>query len=150
MTDVEAVKQMMDQHEAILGARARTVLQQAGVTTIPLHIPLWNALSIMAPRGDELAQIILGVIVGFNPMPDRSYGENLFAARRRALVWMAAVKARPGCKHPSDWPVFAQTEAEVVSEAEALISQFETAQPMRVHAIERDLKAELRKRGWRV
>jgi hypothetical protein len=150
MTDdrVEVVKQMMDQHEAILGARVRTVLQQAGVTAIPLHIPLWDAVEIMAPRGDELAQIILGVTIGFDPMPDRSYGENLFTVRRRALVWLAAAKASGG--YVANRLRSEETVEEGVAKAQALIAEFETAQPMRVHAIERDLKAELRKRGWRV
>jgi hypothetical protein len=67
----------MDRAGAELGAKARAILQAEGATTIPLRMGLFQALAILAPRGDELAQVMLAVLLGFDPLEGKTYPENL-------------------------------------------------------------------------
>jgi len=143
----EGIKWMVDRIEADFSRRARAVLQAEGVTVIPLQMSLSQAAFILASRGDEAAAIHLAVVAGFDPSPDKTHAENLFEARFGIAIWCAALAAHPGYVRDETWWHKIDPTA---PEPEDVIAWFRATHAADLRGIERRLKTELRKRGWRI
>jgi hypothetical protein len=142
----EGVKWMMDRIEANLTTRARAVLQAEGAKVVPLQIPLQRAAFILASRGDELAAVHLAVVAGFDPSPDKTHAENLFEARFGIALWCAALDAHPGYLRDETWWRKIDPAG---PEPEDVIAWFREIHAA-MRGIERHLKTEMRKHGWRI
>jgi hypothetical protein len=143
----EGVKWLVDEIEARLTRAARAVLQAEGVKVIPLQISLAQAAFIMASRGDELATVHLARVSGWDPSPDKTPAENLFEARFGIAVWCAALAAHPGYVRDETWWHKIDPAA---PEQEDVIAWFRETHAAEMRGIERHLKTEMRKHGWRI
>jgi hypothetical protein len=94
--DPDGPKLTRELAERALDAMAREVLRARGDKVVPQRIDPWPAMLLLAPQGNELAQILLAWMLkprlGYDVTP---MAENIFQDRRYATLLFEAFNARP-------------------------------------------------------
>jgi hypothetical protein len=155
----EGVKWVVDQQEARLIAEAQAVLRAEGKKTVPLRMPINQALAILAPRGHEEACLVMAIRLRWEPHKDKTAAENLFTALHGiALIW-AAYEAHPNYIKIDEGAYGSIKECATVidptttrhkSTHAKMLTWFRETHAAEVQAISERIKVDMRKRGCRI
>jgi hypothetical protein len=155
----EGVQQVVETFDRQLISEAQLLMRTEKKKSGSPHLTVDQAIAILAPRGHQEACLTMAVRLGWAPQPDKSAAENLFKALHGiALIW-AAYEAHPGyititeenCGKVAECATLIDpTTLRHKATHGKLLTWFRENHADEAAIIGEQLKAEMRKQGWRI